>query len=187
MASNADPVLAPRPPFGFLPRDEGGRGTREADGSSPKVIDGFKPVLIGFSGSPRSVETNPLVLREQGRHVTIRRLWGLILEHWKELFMFYRSKNLFFYMAAAAIFFMAGWACDKFANKSGISYSQVVAVVGDHNITFGDWMKQMDLLRVFASSVDPDNSEQVKAVLDSLIDQELVLDAAQKAKFSDPA
>ncbi len=101
--------------------------------------------------------------------------------------MFSRSKNVFFYAVAAALFFMAGWACDKFANKSGISNSQVVAVVGDHNITFGDWMKQMDLLRVFASSIDPDNSEQVKAVLDSLIDQQLVLDAAQKAKFSDPA
>ena len=101
--------------------------------------------------------------------------------------MFSRSKNAFFYTAAAAIFFMAGWACDKFASKSGISDSQVVAVVGDHNITFGDWMKQMDLLRVFASSIDPDNSEQVKAVLDGLIDQQLVLDAAQKAKFSDPA
>src|SRR5258708_5424485 len=101
--------------------------------------------------------------------------------------MFSRSKNVFFYTAIAALFFMAGWACDKFASKSGISNSQVVAVVGDHNITFGDWMKQMDLLRVFASSIDPDNSEQVKAVLDSLIDQQLVLDAAQKAKFSDPA
>jgi len=60
-------------------------------------------------------------------------------------------------------------------------------VVGDHQITFGDWMKQMDLLRVFASSIDPDNSKQVEAVLDSLIDQQLVLDAAQKAKFADPA
>ena len=100
--------------------------------------------------------------------------------------MFSRSKNIFFYALAAVVFFMAGLACDKFGNKSGISNDQVVATVGDHQITFGDWMKQMDLLRVFASSIDPDNSKQVEAVLDSLIDQQLVLDAAQKAKFSDP-
>lgn len=99
--------------------------------------------------------------------------------------MSFRPKHSFFYAAAAVIFFAAGWACSKYGNKSGISDSQVVATVGGHNITFGDWMKQMDLLRVFSTAVDPDNAEQVKAVLDSLIDQELVLSAAQQAKFHD--
>jgi hypothetical protein len=128
-----------------------------------------------------------LVLREQGGRVTIRRLLEPFPQNPEGAFMFSGSKKIFFYALAAAIFFMAGLACDKFGNKSGISDSQVVAVVGDHNITFGDWMKQMDLLRVFASSIDPGNSDQVKAVLDSLIDQQLVLDAAQKGHFSDPA
>jgi hypothetical protein len=99
--------------------------------------------------------------------------------------MSFRPKHSFFYAAAAVLLFAAGWSCGKFGNKSGISNSQVVATVGGHNITFGDWMKQMDLLRVFSTAVDPDNAEQVKAVLDSLIDQELVLSAAQKANYHD--
>ena len=94
---------------------------------------------------------------------------------------------MFFYAAAAMIFFMAGWACNKYGNTSGISDDVVVATVGDHKITFGDWMHQMDLLRVFATPIDPDDKEQVKAVLDSLIDQQLVLEAAQKDHYSDPA
>ena len=101
--------------------------------------------------------------------------------------MFSRSKNTFIYAASAVVFFMAGLACDKLNNKSGISNSEVVAVVGNHQITFGDWMKQLDLLQVFTSSIDPENSKQVEAVLDSLVDQQLVLEAAQKDKFSDAA
>ncbi len=104
--------------------------------------------------------------------------------------MFSRSKKMFFYAVMGLVFFMAGIACDKLGigNKSGISNDEVVAVVGDHKITFGDWMKQMDLLRVFnpSSGINPENSKQVEAVLDSLIDQQLVLESAQKSKFSDP-
>ncbi len=95
-----------------------------------------------------------------------------------------RLKNVFFYTAAAVVFFAAGWACNKYGNVAGISDDTVVAVVGDHQITFKDWMRQTDLLRVFATPIDPDNKDQVKAVLDSLIDQEIVLEAAQKARFS---
>ncbi len=102
--------------------------------------------------------------------------------------MFSRPKRAFFYAAAATAFFAAGWACNKYSNVAGISDTTVVAVVGDRQITFGDWMRQIDLLRVFAQTpIDPDNKDQVKAVLDSLIDQELVLDAAQKSHFSDSA
>src|SRR5271155_2012271 len=91
------------------------------------------------------------------------------------------------YVALLAVCFFAGWACDKFSgNKSGVSASQVVATVGGQQITFGQWMKQMDLLRVFDTPVDPDNTQQVKAVLETLINQELILQAAQKANYSDP-
>jgi hypothetical protein len=101
--------------------------------------------------------------------------------------MFLRLKNVFFYAAAALVLFAAGWACSKYNNPAGISDDTVVAMVGDHAITFKDWMKQMDLLRVFATPIDPDNKDQVKAVLDSLIDQQVVLEAAQKDNYSDTA
>lgn len=101
--------------------------------------------------------------------------------------MFSRLKNVFFYSAAAVILFTAGWACSKYNNPAGIADETVVAVVGDHSITFKDWMRQMDLLRVFATPIDPDNKDQVKAVLDSLIDQQVVLEAAQKEHYSDGA
>lgn len=99
--------------------------------------------------------------------------------------MISRLKNVFFYSAAAMIFFVAGWACNKYGNVAGISDDAVVAVVGDHEITFKDWMRQTDLLRVLAQTpIDPDNKDQMKAVLDSLIDQEIVLESAQKSHFS---
>jgi len=92
-----------------------------------------------------------------------------------------------FYAALLATCFFAGWACDKFSNnKAGVSPSQVVATVGGQQITFGQWMKQLDLLRVFDTPVDPENTQQVKAVLETLINQELILQAAQKANYSDP-
>jgi hypothetical protein len=97
-----------------------------------------------------------------------------------------RLKNIF-YASALIVCFCAGWACDKFTgNKSGISNSQVVATVDGKQITFGDWMKQLDLLRVFDTPVDPENTQQVKAVLETLINQELIIEAAQKASYSDP-
>jgi hypothetical protein len=101
--------------------------------------------------------------------------------------MFSSVKRISFYVVAALGLFMAGWACSKFDNHSGLSDDTVVAVVGGTNITFKDWMKQMDLLRVFATPIDPDNKDQVKAVLDSLIDQQVVLMAAQKDNFSSGA
>jgi len=97
-------------------------------------------------------------------------------------------RNVFFYAAAAVVFFAAGWACNKYGNVAGIADDTVVAMVGDHPITFKDWMRQTDLLRVLAQTpIDPDNKDQMKAVLDSLIDQEIVLEAAQKAHFSSGA
>ena len=100
--------------------------------------------------------------------------------------MFSRISRSFFYTLALGVLLFAGWACGKYANTSGISDSQVVASVGDHKITFADWMKQMDLLRVFSPQPpDPNNSQQVKDVLDSLIDQEIVLGALQKSNYTD--
>lgn len=99
--------------------------------------------------------------------------------------MLSQLKNVFFYSTAAVLLFVAGWACSKYSNPAGVADDTVVAVVGDHNITFKDWMRQMDLLRVFATPIDPDNKDQVKAVLDSLIDQQVVLGAAQKDHYSD--
>ena len=99
--------------------------------------------------------------------------------------MSFRPPNLIFYCLAAMVLFYAGWACNKYGNTAGVSDTSVVAVVGDHKITFADWMRQSDILRVFfGSPIDPDNKDQMKAVLDSLIDQEVVLQAAQKAQFS---
>lgn len=98
--------------------------------------------------------------------------------------MFFPTKKVFFYAVAAMVCFTAGWACNKYGNNAGISDNTVVATVNGHDITFRDWMRQMDLLRVFASPIDPDNKDQVKAVLDSLIDQQVVLDAAQKDHYS---
>jgi hypothetical protein len=101
--------------------------------------------------------------------------------------MFASVKRNSFYLAAGLALFMAGWACSKFSNPAGISDDTVVAVVGGTNITFKDWMRQMDLLRVFATPIDPDNKDQVKAVLDSLVDQQVVLLAAQKDNYSSGA
>ena len=61
-----------------------------------------------------------------------------------------RMTRLVLILCAAGVLFCSGWACSKFASKSGLSDSQVVATVGDKKITFGDWMRQMDLLRVFS-------------------------------------
>ena len=98
--------------------------------------------------------------------------------------MFASVKRNSFYLVAGLALFMAGWACSKFSNPAGISDDTVVAVVGGTNITFKDWMRQMDLLRVFSTPIDPDNKDQVKAVLDSLVDQQVVLLAAQKDNYS---
>lgn len=95
-----------------------------------------------------------------------------------------RPKNMVFYPLAAVALFYAGWACNKYGNTAGVSDGTVVAVVGDHKITFGDWMRQVDLVRVFVSPIESDNKDAVKEVLNNLIDQETLLQAAQKSNFS---
>jgi hypothetical protein len=128
-----------------------------------------------------------MALRLKKAHVTIRPLYGSPIQVLKGNFMSFRLKSLFSYIVLGVIFFAAGIACDKFSNNpSGVSNSQVVATVNGHDITFGDWMKQVDMTRVFVTPIDPSNVDQVKAVLNSLIDQQLVLDAAQKDHYSDP-
>jgi len=98
-----------------------------------------------------------------------------------------RNRSIILTAALAAVCFFAGLACDKFSSPGGLPKGEVVAVVDGNQITFGEWMQQLDLLRVsVGASVDPDNAEQVKAVLDSLIDQQLVLAAAKKSEFRDP-
>ena len=98
--------------------------------------------------------------------------------------MFSRVKVTFFILAAG-LMVLAGAACSKYG-VAGISDNDVVATVGDAKITFGDWMRQLDLLRVFSPQpVDPNNADQVKEVLQSLEDQEVVLSALRKANYTD--
>jgi uncharacterized membrane-anchored protein YhcB (DUF1043 family) len=88
-------------------------------------------------------------------------------------------------LAAAAVLLVAVAAlaaCQYLPSKGGIPPSTKVAQVGDAKITFGDWMRQVDLYRVFApTTVDPRDPDTVKEVLDSLVDQHIVL-GALKAK-----
>jgi hypothetical protein len=100
--------------------------------------------------------------------------------------MFSRLKVTFFILSAGLLV-LAGAACENKYGVAGISDNDVVATVGDAQITFGDWMRQLDLLRVFSPQpVDPNNADQVKEVLQSLEDQEVVLSALRKANYSDP-
>jgi len=92
----------------------------------------------------------------------------------------------FFFILAAGFLALAGLACDKYG-VPGLSGHDVVATVGDTNITFSDWMLQMDLLRVFSPQpIDPDNADTAREVLQSLEDQDVVLSALRKANYSDP-
>jgi hypothetical protein len=75
-------------------------------------------------------------------------------------------------------------ACNGVPNKSSISANKRVAKVGEKVITYDGWMRQVDLYRVFApSSVDPRDPTTVKEVLDSLVDQEIVLGALKKQNY----
>lgn len=68
--------------------------------------------------------------------------------------------------------------------KGSIAPGTVVAQVGDTKITFGEWMRQVDLYRVFApTTVDPRDPEMVKEVLDSLVDQQIVLGALRAKNY----
>ncbi len=101
--------------------------------------------------------------------------------------MSFRSKYLFLGAAAGFVFLMMGWSCSKYSNPSGISNGEVVALVGDHKITFGDWMGEMDMAGIFMASLDPNNPTQVRNMLDAAIDREVYCEAAQQAHYSDPS
>jgi hypothetical protein len=94
--------------------------------------------------------------------------------------------NAFVLILGALFLGLTGFSCNEYG-ASGVSGGTVVATVGDTQITFADWMRQMDLLRVFSSQpIDPDNSEQAREVLQSLEDQDVVLSALRKANYTDP-
>lgn len=60
----------------------------------------------------------------------------------------------------------------------------VVAEVNDHKVTAADWTKHMDLYRVVSPGVvDPSDPDHVKEVLESLVDQNVVLAAARKENY----
>ncbi|HET9869379.1 MAG TPA: hypothetical protein VFR02_02615 [bacterium] len=92
----------------------------------------------------------------------------------------------FFLILAGGLTALLGLACNEYG-AAGVKGSDVVATVGDTKVTFADWMRQMDLLRVFSPQpIDPDNADQARQVLQSLEDQDVVLAALRKAKYSDP-
>lgn len=98
----------------------------------------------------------------------------------------FSPKKLFVFILAAGWMAFAGIACNQYG-VPGVSGSDVVATVGNTKITFADWMRQMDLLRVFSPQpIDPENAEQAREVLQSLEDQDVVLMALRKANYSDP-
>ncbi len=60
----------------------------------------------------------------------------------------------------------------------------VVAEVNDHKVTAADWTEHMDLYRVVSPGVvDPSDPDHVKEVLESLVDQNVVLAAARKENY----
>ncbi|HVM32642.1 MAG TPA: hypothetical protein VMU88_05875 [bacterium] len=87
---------------------------------------------------------------------------------------------------AAGFLTLTAFSCNPYG-AAGVSGDDVVATVGDTKITFADWMRQMDLLRVFSPQpIDPDNAEQAREVLQSLEDQDVVLAALRQANYTDP-
>jgi hypothetical protein len=61
----------------------------------------------------------------------------------------------------------------------------VVAEVAGQQVTAADWSKHLDLYRVVSPGVvDPTDPNHVKEVLESLIDQDVVLAAARKEKYA---
>jgi hypothetical protein len=96
----------------------------------------------------------------------------------------FSKRTTWIFAAFATVLFLSGWTCKKDSPSSGISDKEVVATINGQNITFGDWMKQVDMTRVFVTPIDPTDAEQVGAVLKSLIDQQLVLDKAKTARFA---
>ena len=96
----------------------------------------------------------------------------------------FSKRSTWMFAALATLLFLGGWTCKKDSVSSGISDKEIVASVDGQNITFGDWMKQVDMTRVFVTPIDPTDAEQVGAVLKSLIDQQLVLDKAKQARYA---
>jgi hypothetical protein len=96
----------------------------------------------------------------------------------------FSKRSTWIFAAFATVLFLSGWTCKKDSVSSGISDEEVVASVSGQDITFGDWMRQVDMIRVFVTPIDPADADQVGAVLKSLIDQQLVLDKAKKARYS---
>src|SRR5579859_4366012 len=98
------------------------------------------------------------------------------------------SRQTWLWMALG-LFLAGGWACNKYGNSSGLSETQIVATVDNKDITYGDWMKQVDLLRVLVpeSRLNPGDAQQVSQVLDTLISQKIILAALRKANYSDQA
>jgi len=103
------------------------------------------------------------------------------------------SRKTLFFILTTGVLVAGGWACGKFGGSgsaASISNSQVVATVGNKDITFGDWMRQVDLLRVMipeGRGMDPNNAQQVTQALKTLISQQIVLTALRKANYTDPA
>jgi hypothetical protein len=103
-------------------------------------------------------------------------------------------KTLLFALTAGVLL-TGGWACEKLgkfgmkSNANAVSDTQVVATVGGKDITFGDWMRQLDLLRVMVPEgrgLDPTDARQVKQALETLISQQIVLAALRKTNYTDP-
>lgn len=96
------------------------------------------------------------------------------------------GKVLVFILTVVAVF-----ACRSKENQEtsqGIDPKTTVAKVGDREITVEDWQKQIDLYRVFSlQPVDPSDPQHLQEVLQSLVDQEVVLQAAKKINYRDPA
>jgi hypothetical protein len=97
----------------------------------------------------------------------------------------FRSVNLVLCIMGL-IFLMTGWSCGKSGNRAGIPDNTVVTTIGDHKITFGDWMRELDMETVFMSQSAPNSKDQIKKVLDSMVEREMALAAAQKAGYQDP-
>jgi hypothetical protein len=86
-------------------------------------------------------------------------------------------------VVALAVGFLAG--CDL--KDKMMADKTVVAEVGDQQVTAADWTKHLDLYRVVSPGVvDPNDPDHVKEVLESLIDQDVVLAAARKEKYASP-
>ena len=94
-----------------------------------------------------------------------------------------KSNKLFGGILFLALATVLGIGCakDKLAGDN-----TVVAEIGDQKVTTADWVSHMDLYRVVqpGAGIDPTDPDHVKQVLDSLLDQDVVLAAAAKEKFA---